>query len=205
MKITQLPFGPIEANCYLIETKSASVLIDPCVSLSELPELASPLKAIIITHCHYDHISCLEEVRNVTKAPVYCHSLEFSSFRDPVKNGSALFLMEETFPLPDVKIEGGEDLFIGDGINLHFMHTPGHTMGSICILLSENKKNTVVFTGDTLFQGSAGRTDLGGNPVLLQKSLSELKKLEKNILVYSGHGPSSTIGEEIRSNPFLSM
>lgn len=203
MIIKKYPYGPIEANCYLIETENAFVMIDPCVSMSNLLKLQKPLMAIIVTHCHYDHISCIDEIRNETKAPVYCHPLEFPSFSDSVKNGSAFFMLEEKYPMPDKKIEDLDIFIIDDNTKLQFLHTPGHTMGSICILVSENNKNVAMFTGDTLFQGSAGRTDLGGSPMLLRQSLLRLKQYDDSIIVYSGHGPDSTLGEEKRSNPFM--
>ncbi len=203
MKIQQYPYGPIESNSYLIETNNALILIDPSVSMSILPKFIKPLKAIIVTHCHYDHISCIEEIREATGAPVYCHLLEFPSFKDSVKNASTFFMADKKYTIPDKKVADGEILNIDENITLQFLHTPGHTMGSICILLTENHKNIALFTGDTLFHGSAGRTDLGGSPVQLEQSLLRLKQYDDSIVIYSGHGPQSTLGEEKRSNPFM--
>lgn len=203
MIIKKYPYGPIEANCYLIETNNSFVMIDPCVSMSKLPKLHKPLIAIIVTHCHYDHISCMEEIRSETKAPVFCHSLEFPSFSDSIKNCSAFFMLEEKYHLPDKKIEDLDIFIIDENTKLQFIHTPGHTMGSICILLTENKRDIAMFTGDTLFQGSAGRTDLGGSPMQLGQSLKRLRQYDDSIIVYSGHGPDSTIGDEKRNNPFM--
>lgn len=203
MNIQQFPYGPIEANSYLIETDTSLVLIDPSVPLSLLPEFRKPMKAIIVTHCHYDHISCIEQIKQATNAPVYCHSLEFPAFRDAEKNASAYFLENRKYPLPDIAAQDNDILHIDDQISLQFLHTPGHTMGSTSILLKENNMAVALFTGDTLFKGSAGRTDLGGNPRLLQQSLHRLKQYADSVLIYSGHGEVSTIGEEKRSNPFL--
>jgi hydroxyacylglutathione hydrolase len=83
------------------------------------------------------------------------------------------------------------------------LHTPGHTIGSICILLFESGVCTTVFTGDTLFKGSVGRTDLAGSPVMLDQSLDKLKSLDDKVKVMSGHGPDSTIGYEKKYNPFM--
>lgn len=203
MKIHQFPYGPLDANCYILETDNDCILIDPCVSLTVLPKLTKPVNAIIVTHCHYDHISNIEEIRNATKAPVYCHPLEFPSFNDLVKNCSVYFMMDETYKLPDKKIYDNDILKIDDTTCLKFLHTPGHTMGSICVVLSAQGKDIAIFTGDTLFKGSAGRTDLGGNRNELNKSLSRLKRLDDSIIVYSGHGPESTIGYEKQNNPFM--
>lgn len=203
MRIQQFPCGPIEANSYLIETETSFVIIDPSVPLSVFPELNKPVSAIVITHCHYDHVACLEEIREATKAEVYCHSLEFPSFSDIIKNASAFFMMDKKYPLPDHQAADMEILRIDENTTLQFIHTPGHTMGSMCVLLAEDGKNIALFTGDTLFQGSAGRTDLGGSPVLLAASLKRLKQYDNEVLVYSGHGDNSTIGEEKRINPFM--
>ncbi len=203
MNIQQFPFGPIESNSYLIETETSLVLIDPSVPLSLLSELKKPLKAIIVTHCHYDHIFCIEQIKKATNAPVYCHSLEFPAFRDAEKNASVYFLENKKYELPDFAIEDNGNLCIDDHTMLQFLHTPGHTMGSTSILLTKNNTDIAIFTGDTLFKGSAGRTDLGGNPRLLQNSLQRLKQLNDAVIVYSGHGDASTIGEEKRNNPFM--
>ena len=203
MQIKQYPCGPIGANCYLVETDTSSVIIDPCVPLPVLPAIMKPVKAIIITHCHYDHISCLEEIRMAAQAPVYSHPLEFPAFSDVVKNVSTLFMMDNKYPVPDHGVTDLETLILDEETTLQFLHTPGHTMGSISILLMVKGRDTALFTGDTLFHGSAGRTDLGGNPVLLDKSLNRLRRFGDEIIVYSGHGDQSTIGEEKRTNPFF--
>lgn len=203
MKIHKFPFGPIDANMYVIETDRACVIIDPCVSLSALPEFSSPFKAIIITHCHYDHVNRMEEIRDALKIPVYAHTLEFPSFGDPARNGAAYFMSDEEFSRPDREIQNDEEMDLGDGICLRFIHTPGHTMGSICILVLENGKQTALFSGDTLFMGTAGRTDLSGSPAMLRNSLHILSKLEDDVAVYSGHGEDTTIAEEKKNNPFM--
>ncbi len=203
MKIYQIPKGPIEANCYVIETETSLVIIDPCAPYFELPKIDKPVFAIIITHCHYDHISYMNEIKEKSKALIYSHSSEFPGFSDPVKNGSAFFLMEESYPLPDRNLQDGEILKPDDDIILKIIHTPGHTMGSICILASEKNKEIAVFTGDTLFKESAGRTDLGGSPIMLKNSLARLGLLNDDVKVYSGHGTESTIGHEKIYNPFM--
>lgn len=203
MNIFQIPNGPIESNCYIIETEKSLIVIDPSIPLYDVPVINKPIEAIIITHCHYDHIATLENFINSSNAPVYCHPLELPSFNDPTKNGSSFFMMDEVYPLPDRKIRDEDYLLFDDSLKLTFMHTPGHTMGSICVLLSKNDEEIAVFTGDTLFKLSAGRTDLGGNPILLEESLKKLAMLNDNVVVYSGHGPKTTIGFEKANNPFM--
>ena len=203
MKIYKFPNGPIEANMYVLETPEACVIIDPCVSLSFLPAFTSPFRAVLITHCHYDHINRMEEIRDALHIPVYAHRLEFPSFGDPALSGAAFFMSDEEFSRPDQEIRTDVPMDMGEGVRLDFLHTPGHTMGSVCILVTVNGRQRAVFTGDTLFNGSAGRTDLGGNPAMLHQSLHTLSLLDDDVVVYSGHGPDSTIGEEKTSNPFM--
>jgi hydroxyacylglutathione hydrolase len=145
----------------------------------------------------------MEEIRDALHIPVYAHRLEFPSFGDPARSGAAYFMSDEEFSRPDREVDVDAVMDLGDGVLLRFLHTPGHTMGSICILVTENGQQRAVFTGDTLFHGSAGRTDLGGNPSQLHQSLQALSRLDDAVVVYSGHGEDSTIGEEKRSNPFM--
>ncbi|MHB8964294.1 MAG: MBL fold metallo-hydrolase [Saccharofermentanales bacterium] len=203
MKIHKFPFGPIDANMYVVETDKACVIIDPCVSLSVLPEFSSPFKAIIITHCHYDHVNRMEELRDALKIPVYAHAVEFPSFGDPTRNGAAYFMSDEEFSRPDHEILDNDEMMISDDVSLRFIHTPGHTMGSICILVLENGRQTALFSGDTLFLGTVGRTDLSGSPSMLLKSLQVLSRLDDQVAVYSGHGDDTTILNEKQNNPFM--
>lgn len=203
MKIHKIPKGPISANSYIIETETTSVLIDPCVSIEHLPNLKSPINTIIITHCHYDHVTFLDEIKRATNATVYSHKLEFPSFCDAAKNGAAFFMSEDVFATPDKSIDEMDEIILDSENKLKILHTPGHTIGSICILLFESGVCTTAFTGDTLFKGSVGRTDLAGSPVMLDQSLDKLKSLDDNVKVMSGHGPDSTIGYEKKYNPFM--
>ncbi len=211
MNITKFPYGPIGANMYRIDSGTMSVLIDPCVSPDHLPERSAPPAAILITHCHYDHISCLEEIRTAWAGsdgreagiPVYAHPLEFPAFRDPVRNGSVFFMNEAVFRKPDAGIRDGESIDFGGGSFLRAIHTPGHTPGSLCFLLIENGVSQVLFSGDTLFKGSAGRTDLGGDPQQLRGSLLKLSMLGDEVTVCCGHGDDSVMSYEKKYNPFL--
>lgn len=188
---------------YIVETDKMSLVIDPCADPGFFPELSSKISSIYITHCHYDHVSCMEQIKEYTGATVYSHEKEFASFRDPVKNGSYFFMDEKQFPLPDKKIRMEEEVDIGEGYKLFFLHTPGHTEGSICLFLKKDKNIKYCFSGDTLFKGSVGRTDLGGNPVRMDESLAILKEFDDSVEVFSGHGPKTTIGREKKENPFM--
>ncbi len=205
MKIGIYPYGPIGATMYIVEGDRASYLIDPCVPLSEIEFPVVPLKGILITHCHYDHINRMEEIKNTTGMDVYAHQLEFASFGDPDRSGAMFFMSDETFQLPDIKVSQGDKFFLDEGSYLEAIHTPGHTSGSLSYLLNSMDKTTAVFSGDTLFKGSAGRTDLGGNPVMLDRSLRRLALLDPQTAVYPGHGQRTTIGTEQTENPFMIM
>jgi len=203
MKVHKLPLGPIESNCYIVETEYISVLIDPCVDIKYIPDTISPIVSIIVTHCHFDHIAKMTEIKSKTNANIYAHKLEFPSFKDSEKNGSIYFMNEKTFPNPDYELTPDMKIEMGGGWVMKFIHTPGHSSGSISVLLYENENLKYCFTGDTLFKESAGRTDLGGNPVQLKNSLSKFKSFNDSVIICPGHGPDSTIGYEKKYNPYL--
>jgi len=203
MKIHKIPYGPIESNCYIIETEKMSVLIDPSVDIKYIPESISQIMSIIITHCHFDHIAKMTEIKSKTNATVYAHKFEFPAFKDSEKNGSIYFMNQKTFPNPDKELTPDMKIDMGGGWIVKFIHTPGHSFGSICVLLYENETLKYCFTGDTLFKESVGRTDLGGNPVQLKNSLEKLKSFDDSVIIFPGHGSESTIGYEKQHNPFF--
>lgn len=198
--VDRLEVGPLGANCYIIAdtvSKNACV-IDPGGEPGRIKEILKKkglnLKFIINTHGHGDHILA----NGYLNAPVYIHRLEKDFLTDPGKNLSGMFGFLFKGPEASRLLEDGDKVML-DGLELEIMHTPGHTPGGISIRL-----DGVVFTGDTLFAGSVGRTDLSeGDEVLLMRSIKErLFKLDDDIIIYPGHGPESTIGNEKRTNPF---
>ncbi len=143
---------------------------------------------ILNTHGHHDHISGDSIFQKKYNVPIYIHKYDASSLEK---------MEESKFPAP-ILLEEGSQIKFGDEI-LTVMHTPGHTPGSICLLGEK-----LVFTGDTLFAEGIGRTDFpGGSMKDMQLSLQKLVRLPDYFLIYPGHGPTSIIGEEKRSNPFL--
>ena len=205
MKIGVYPYGPINATMYVVEGDKSSYIIDPCVPLSEVTLPESPLKGILITHCHYDHINRMEEIKNISGLNVFAHHLEFASFGDPDRSGAMFFMSDEVFQLPDFKVNEGDRFSLDDDSFLEVLHTPGHTGGSVSYLLNIKGMLEAVFSGDTLFKGSAGRTDLGGNPVMLDISLRKMASMDPQAVVYPGHGDKTTIGEEKTKNPYMIM
>lgn len=199
--------GPLAANCYLIgcpETKEGAV-IDPGAEgekiLAAAREADLKIKYIINTHGHLDHISANGTIKKATGAEVLIHSADASCLTDPKRNLSVMAGASITSPAADRLLEEGSIIKIGKTITLEVIHTPGHTLGGIC-LKGENE----VFTGDTLFAGSIGRTDFPGGSYrdLIDAVRKKLFTLDESLKVYPGHGPSSTIGTEKAENPFFS-
>ncbi len=205
MIIEKIEVGSLEVNCYIIAAgeKSEAFVIDPGDDAKKIEKVLKKydltVKAVINTHGHFDHISANDSFG----VPVYIHEKEEAYLKDPKKNLSLFF----GFPYATKsKIVLFKDLdFIeAKGLKLQVLFTPGHTMGGISLLLVEPKDQKVVFSGDTLFCQSVGRTDLGGNQAVLIESIkNKLFVLDDDTVVYPGHGPESTIGEEKKNNPFF--
>lgn len=208
MKWQRIPLGPLQTNAYLLSNANKECIIfDPggegqkLISTIEKQQLKPT--AILLTHAHFDHIGAVEDVRNKWRIPVYIHEKEKDWLTNPSLNGSQLFLSGQTITTEAadqlIKTEG--QLTIGS-FTFHVFHTPGHSPGSLSFYLSEID---VVFSGDALFAGSIGRTDLpGGNHDELLKSIHDkLLTLSEETMVLSGHGFETTIGTEMDSNPFL--
>ena len=207
MFFKKLVVGLLETNCYLIGCKNSrkAAVIDPGgeedvdLILNLLQENNFDLKYIINTHGHADHIAGNKALKANTKALLLIHRLDALMLIDANKNLS-IFEGKEICSSPaDRFLEEGDEIILGL-LKLTVFHTPGHTPGGISLAL-----NNIVFTGDTLFAGGVGRTDLPhGSYQDLQKSIKEkLLILDDDKIIYPGHGPSSTIGEERRTNPYI--
>ncbi len=207
MEWYQLPLGPLQTNCYVLSNRNNSCLIiDPGEEAEKVFRYLNQKKlkpaAILLTHAHFDHIGAVEPIRAKYSVPVYLHTQEKKWLTDPVLNGSRLFGMGEVKAEPaDYLLSGNQDLSIGE-FTFTVLETPGHSPGSISFYFQEAG---LVASGDALFQGSIGRTDLpGGSHETLLKSIhKKLLVMPEETLVLSGHGPVTTIGQEMDSNPFL--
>jgi glyoxylase-like metal-dependent hydrolase (beta-lactamase superfamily II) len=192
MTITTLPLGMLQTNCYILAQEERCLVIDPGDEaekvLAFLEQNGLTLEAILLTHGHFDHVGAVKELAAETDCRV--------------------FLCQEELALPGTMTAGplyhtdfygeGDQLTLA-GMTFEVLHTPGHTPGSVCLRFGNH-----LFSGDTLFAGSCGRTDFpGSSPAAMGRSLTRLAQLEDEIEVYPGHGEASTIGEEKRYNPYL--
>lgn len=206
MKFKTLPLGIYQANCYVLfdeQTKEAAV-IDPGGDFPEIrgyiEENGVKVKYIIITHGHGDHIGALQELKNYTMADICIHKEDHEMLKSRRKNYSAEMGGPSVEMAADKLLMDGDVLKLGD-TDLNIIHTPGHSKGGICIYCKGS-----LFSGDTLFACSIGRTDLeGGSFEEIIASIKEkLLVLPEDTKVYPGHGSSSTILIEKKRNPFLS-
>ena len=188
MKIEKIVCGAYAENAYCID---GELLIDPGDDLPTLARLAGGIKAILLTHGHFDHMLAAEELQKRTGVPVYVHPLDAPMLSDA--SLSAYNPEVSSLPQPGhiACTAYPESLF-----GFRVLHTPGHTPGSVC-LYHEGEK--VLFSGDTLFRAGFGRTDLaGGSMHQLLSSLRTLLALPRDVRMYPGHGESTTIDEECR-------
>ena len=189
-----MPLGAYQTNCYIIwaEGSDSCAVIDPGYEpdtiLTRAGLLGKKVEAILLTHGHFDHVGAVREIAAVTDCKVYLCADDLAM---PHQFTAGDLYYTDTYT------EGS--IVEAAGLTLKVLHTPGHTPGSICLLCDGN-----LYAGDTLFQGSCGRTDLpGGDWAQILQSLRRLKELPDETKVFSGHGPSSTIGDEKQWNPYM--
>ncbi|MFH1354808.1 MAG: MBL fold metallo-hydrolase [Candidatus Omnitrophota bacterium] len=205
MILEAVSVGAMQVNCYILASTfgSSAIIIDPGDQADKIQRVLDKHKLkpalIINTHGHYDHIGC----DNKFAVPVYIHREDLALLKDPELNLSSLFSLDYQVK-SRIKTLKHEDIIELDDIRLKVLHIPGHTPGGITLLMQKPKEN-IAFTGDTLFFQGIGRSDFtGGDGELLIKSIKEkLMVLPEDTVIYPGHGPSSTIGREKRSNSFV--
>lgn len=203
MNVIALTLGPLQTNCYIVygEDKRAAV-IDPAFFADRiervLKEKGLVLDKILLTHAHFDHIMAAQDLRK-TGAELYLHCEDEEMLYDGELNCSIEFIGRAAdFEKAEHLLRDGDVINVG-GNELRVMHTPGHTKGSVCYISDE-----CIFSGDTLFKSSVGRTDLyGGNYDALMSSLKRLSELENNYVVLAGHGEQTTLENEKNDNIYM--
>lgn len=203
MEIRTFTSGFLGANCYVVVEQNTAIVIDPIVEgealLAYLQSKQATVAAIINTHGHVDHIAGNQWLHEQTGTPIQIHQGDEHYLTDPNWNLSAL-ISEHQIVSPKAArlLQDGSQIKLADSF-LTVIHTPGHSPGSICLL-----GPGVLFTGDTLFQSSIGRSDFpGGDSAALRTSLQRLKQLPMDTVIYPGHGSKTTLEQELNHNPFL--
>jgi len=209
MLVTRLVLGPLETNCWVVSDDAGgpAIVIDPAHDADRILAEAGNrgVASVVLTHGHFDHLGAVEAIVAETGAPLLIHRDDASSITTPAGTGGEAFGFDVSAPPADRLLEDGDEVTAGEARFL-VLHTPGHTPGGICLFaLSEGEAPPQLFSGDTLFAGSVGRTDFpGGDGRTLSRSIAEkLVALPPETVVHPGHGPDTTIGRERRVNPFF--
>ncbi len=209
MKIKRLVLSPLGTNCYLVKTgETSGVVIDPAdngeIILAKAAEMEMKIEKILLTHGHFDHTGAVNTVKNATGAKVYIHNDDVCMLTDGDK---ALAYFCPSLPFEQKQADviiNDEDKIEQDGIVFRVMHTPGHSAGSVCFIVDVPDGINIMFSGDTIFKDSIGRSDgYSGDYMVQQKTLDRLKALDEDYVIYSGHGESTTLKTEKMFNPFI--
>jgi glyoxylase-like metal-dependent hydrolase (beta-lactamase superfamily II) len=206
MKVITIPLGPLSANCYIVEVGDEAIIIDPGfpekIVADYIADNPSKIRYIMLTHGHFDHVAAVAFVKERTGAPVLISALDEKGLYDDDFNLSNSFV--GVYPAvdkslrADVLFDDGDTFPIGNS-KVEIIATPGHSRGSVCLKIDD-----CLFSGDTLFQRSVGRTDFPGSDMGdMIVSLDRLKTLDGGLTVYPGHGEKTNLEEEKQKNPYL--
>ncbi len=205
--------GPFVQNGYIVacERTREAVIIDPGEGVMDLLAFAErervQIRHILLTHAHLDHVTGVAAAKQALGVPIHLHRDDLFLYEGVVQQGAAFGLRVEPQPPIDSFYSPGEAIAFG-GLEARPHHTPGHCPGGVCLAIAPTGQAAkALFVGDTLFAGSIGRTDLPGGDyrTLIASIRNVLFPFGDDAIVYSGHGPATTIGEERATNPFLSM
>ncbi|WP_224981826.1 MBL fold metallo-hydrolase [Geomonas agri] len=199
--------GPLGVNCFILGDKQSNegMIVDPGADcemvLAAVSHFGIKVKYIVNTHGHFDHIGCNRSLKEKTGAQLLAHKEDVPFLVNAARSAQKYGLTVENSPEPDAFLTDGMKLELGRRV-IEVLHTPGHTQGGCCLYLANEK---LLISGDTLFADSVGRTDLpgGSHEQLIQSIKTKLMPLPDDTVVWPGHGPSSTIGQERSFNPYL--
>ncbi|GBE06691.1 MAG TPA: MBL fold metallo-hydrolase [Nitrospirae bacterium] len=204
MEIKKLMVGPLGVNCYIIadEVSKEAMVIDPGDEPDSITDLIKEagykITAIVCTHAHFDHIGAVGDIKKATGAKVLINENDMELYKSAREQAAIWGYEVDDMPDPDGCLAEGDSVNIGS-LSFKVISTPGHSPGGIC-LYGEG----IVITGDTLFQGSVGRTDFhGGDITKLKESFKRLLSLPEDTAVFCGHGPDTTIKREKEENLFV--
>jgi hydroxyacylglutathione hydrolase len=205
MRVDALVVGPLQVNCFIASCPEtgAALVVDPgddgVLILSRLRSLGLDLKMIVNTHGHFDHVGANRVLVEETGAELLIHQADLPLLQRAEQHAAAYGLYAVSSPAPSRILVGGERLGLGN-LSFGVIHVPGHSPGGICLLAEDH-----LFSGDALFAGSIGRTDLPGGDydTLIEGIRCNLLVLPDSTVVHPGHGPDTTIGREKAANPFL--
>jgi len=209
MNIKRFALGPFLTNGYIVSDRhGTAIIIDPAGETSIIIDWIKrnnlELKAVLLTHGHVDHVAGLEEncFSDMINEDIYMNQGDSEMVLNPSKELGLDLGFHFSGISSFTNINDEDELLFGD-IRVKVIATKGHTQGSVCFMVTEGEDKPVLFSGDTLFAGSVGRTDLpGGDYSALERSLVKLASFPPELVVYPGHGPSTTIFDEMRKNPF---
>jgi len=197
--------GAFQENSYLLsdDASRTGVLVDPGAEADRILAMVDAagvrLEAIWLTHAHLDHIGAVQAIRGVHPVPVLLHPADLPIYRRASQQAAMYGLPFDQPGDPDGTLEDGQSLVLAGG-DFRVIHTPGHAPGHV-VFIGEG----VMLGGDLLFAGSIGRTDLPlSDPARMEESLAKVAAMDPALVVYPGHGPPTTIGDELQTNPFLS-
>lgn len=204
MKIEKFVLGVLSTNSYVVSDENKNAVIFDCgvysaTISSYIEENELNLKKILLTHSHFDHMGGCAQLQEQTGAPVYIHEAEEDSLNDGDKNLANAFPFSSFEKVKDYRTIADGDVIEVGAMRFKVMHTPGHSKGSVCYIIED-----VIFAGDTVFEGSVGRTDnYGGNQAEQKQSLKRLIELDGDYKLLCGHGGDTTLDIERKHNPYL--